>query len=847
MPALPRYRNLFVGRQGDVDALRRLLLQPSTRIVTLCGPGGVGKTRLAVETAASLAPPAGESPQEEAFADGVCFVSLAPVSSAEHVPAAMAQALGIPPQAGLDRIEALSAYLREKQMLIVLDNFEHVRAAAQYLRPLPAGGGTKLLVTSCAPLGLPEERVYHVRPLAVHEPHKRDAPAAPHALRSSPPVTLFIERVQRSDPAFEPDAHEVEQVARICALVDGLPLAIELAASWARTFSPAEILDTLERCGAARVLRSLRPTRQASPAGEAHDTRHQSLTAVLNWSYHLLDPTEQALLRLLSVFGGSFSLADVTALAGAVPACGIDPTEVPILIAALVDRSLVVAADARDQATSGHRFALLQTVRDYARTQLRACDAGDEEDRLYDAHAQHFLAFARRAEPELSGPKQAKWLDAIDAAYDNIRAALSWLLCRDPLAALHMATSIWRFWETRGDVAEGRWWLESALAANSDAPEADRAAALAGAGSMAWREADYAAATRFHEQSLALYERIQDKAGIALALNNLGVQAQNQHAAERAQHLYERSLAVAHQAGDHSTAIMALVNLGVLALEGRRLDEARQRLTASVELCQRAGHTRYLVAALHNLGEVLLAQGDPRGAVALQRQSLTWARDLGARPVIAACLEEIAGIWTAQHEAAHAARLLGAAEGLRERLGIPISPNFRAEYVAPCIERLQAELGVVKCARAWAEGRALTMDQAIAYALAGPEAHGAHPGTLETGQHAPRRSVPRGTPGGPAAQDALSARERTVAALVARGLSNREIATALTITEGTAANHVAHILQKLAFHSRAQIAAWFARQSAGQSAGQSASQRGDSRGNGAVKRGATRQGYAERR
>jgi predicted ATPase/DNA-binding CsgD family transcriptional regulator len=784
----------IVGREREAAALRDLLLGRAARLVTLTGPGGVGKTRLAIEVAATL---------DTGF-DTVAFVPLAPVGDAGLVAVTVARAVGLE-VSDETAAGALSAHLRAGTTLLILDNLEHLPAAGPLLvELLGAAPGLTVLATSRALLRVSGEQLFPVPPLTLPDPGPLPPPAT---LERFGAVRLFLDRARAVRPAFVVDDQNAGDVVEICRRLDGLPLAIELAAARISLFPPHALLGRL-----TSRLELLTDGAQDQPE------RLRSLRAGIAWSYDLLSPGEQRLFRRLAVFAGGCTLAAAEA---------VDPGGAPAtldLVAALVDRSLLQPAPA---GAGEPRFAMLESVRAYATERL---EAGDEATEARRAHAAWFRALAEHAEPGLRGPDQQRWRDVLEADLDNLRAALAWTLTSaDPEDAdqgVLLVGALWYFWFQRGLTGEARRWLALALAR---APSGQaRARALLGAGTLAWRQGDLAAAHTLLEESAGLWRGVDDRGGLAEALHVLGHVRFDQHDHQAARELFEEGLQEYRRAGDTIGGLPLLGDLGLVAYhEGEDAtadgilreslalyrehglkdrvagalnllgdlaqlagdhEQAAARYQESLALWRELHGTPGIASALHKLGQVSRSTHDLATATERLAESLTLQRDLGNRQGIAECLAGLAGTAADSGHPRRAARLLAASTALLDAIGVPLAPVDQAA-LARDLDATRERLGAAAWERAWAEGLALSAEAAVALALAGSDR-------------------PADAAAGDAGADRLSPREREVSRLIAQGLTNRQIARALAIAEKTVGSHVDHIMTKLDLRSRTRIAVW---------------------------------------
>ncbi len=807
---LPIQSTSFIGRETEMEEVKARL--SSVRLLTLTGTGGCGKTRLALQVGADLV---------EAYADGVWLVELAALTEPALVAQTVATVLGLREEPGRSLSETLTDHLRSKSLLLLLDNCEHLvdacaQLAAGLLRSCPQ---VQILATSREQLNVGGEQSWRVPSLLSPDPNalpagEKDLSAV---VMEYDAARLFVERAAMQRAEFRLSGQNVRSVATICHRLDGIPLALELAAARVRVLTVEEITQRLD--DRFRLLTG--GSRTALP-------RQQTLRALLDWSYELLTTQERTLLHRLAVFAGGWGLAaaeavgsdfglpDTSASASLQnPKSEIQNEEVLDLLTSLVDKSLVVVEEREGETW----YRLLETVREYSRERL---EASGEEASVRDRHQAWLLRLAEEAEPQLLGPEQGKWLDRLETEHDNLRSAIEWSLkakagSEGEEAGLRLCGALWRFWNTRGYPTEGREWCRAALARETGVSEraAVRAKALNGAGNMAYAQGDYVAAQTLYkealtarreisdrqgiagtllslgnlaysqgdyvaaqalyEEALAMYREIGDRQGIANTLGNLGTVAYSQSDYVAAQALYEESLATKREIGDRQGIANTLGNLGNVAyaqgdyVAAQALHEeslviereignrwgiaitlnnlgnvasnrgnrvaARTLYEESLAIKREIGDRRGIAAALGNLGIEASLQGDYVAARTLYEESLAIKWEIGDRSGITEALEGFAALAAAEaprkssladptsalddesaRYAARAARLWGAAQALREAIGAPLPPNDQEEYEGD-VAAARAILGEAEFAAVWEEGRALTLEQAIEYAL----------------------------------------------------------------------------------------------------------------------------------
>jgi non-specific serine/threonine protein kinase len=663
--------------------------------------------------------------------------------------------------------------------LLVLDNCEHlIDAAARLVRGLLcACPNLRVLASSREPLGIPGETVWPVPTLSVPDP---EAEISVEALMGAEAVRLFVDRARSRLPGFELTHENARSAATICRDLAGLPLAIELSTARMGALAVEQVAERLE--DSLKLLTG--GDRTAAP-------RHQTLRATLDWSYELLSERERRLFGRLSAFAGGWTL-------GAAEAVGagesIEEGEVVDLLSRLVNKSMVVVEAAED---SGLRYGMLEPVRQYGQELLAA---SGEADAVRRRHASWYFELAKEVEPWLRGARQEVWLQHLEREYGNLRAALGWALERgETELGLWFGGALGEFWYLSGYLSEGRRWLEAALASSPDAPPTPaRAKALARAGWIAWEQGDYERSVAMSEESLALSRELEDEAGAVAALSNLGWAALLGNDLGLASALTEEAVALGRALGDTGGVARALLILGLAAVARGDHERATALHEESLELAREAGDGLAIALSLGMGAFASLGRGDYRRARALCEEGLGLSLQPRVMNVTAFHLHASAALASSQGSPARSARLWGAAESVRETIGAALSPVELHVY-GPYIDAARTRLDGAAWEEAWAEGKAMTVEEAVEYALAEIE---------EQWQERPRRQpAPKEPPSSGQPDDVLTRREQEVAALAGGGLTNRQIAEELSISEHTAATHLRRILKKLGFRSRAQLCA----------------------------------------
>jgi predicted ATPase/DNA-binding CsgD family transcriptional regulator len=794
---IPPQLTSFVGREREIAELQQLL--DDVRLLTLVGAGGIGKTRLALRLASELVPH---------VPDGVWLVELAALQDPNLVPQTVAATLDIRERPDEPVQVSLKEALQNQEVLLVLDNCEHlIGACAELVESLlRACPKLRVVATGRQPLGLAGETTWRVPSLAVPDPlgtPQADEVAASEAVR------LFLDRTRSILPGFALTDRNAATVAQICQHLDGIPLALELAAARVSALGVEQILARLD--DRFRLL---------GGGNGRGDPRHRTLRATVEWSHDLLGPGEKVLFRRLSAFAGGWTLeAAESVCAGA----DLPADDVFDRLARLAHQSLVLVEGQETVA----RYGLLETLRQYAAEQLESVA---EAARVRDRHLDWYLALAERADAQLTGPAQSTWLDVLEREHDNIRAALRWCLDSGAIdKALALATACGYFWQIRGHRyrSEGRRWLDQALAyASSASNPAARARALYWAGTFAAEQFDFVNATTQLEECLQLWQALGNRRGLAEALLGLGLVARDAGDLVRAGELLGRSLDLSRQLDDRLKTARALRYLGSVAVLQDHASQALELLSESLALLQALGESHLeghlhdqlgqaerargaldAAAAAHQRAMALLeragcaegvnssrylqarlaqARGERAQALALAAHSLQGYREVGNRRDVPSCLDLVAEL-VVDGTPRRSVQLFAVSEAVRESMGIRLPPADRASHAAG-VAAARTALGNAAFDAAWAVGRASPSDEGIGLAIACAE-----PAVVAS-----------------ISGVQLTPRELEVAVLVGRGHSNKEIAAALVISLRTAEAHVTNVLNKLGLRSRAQLAVWAA-------------------------------------
>lgn len=767
---LPLRTSEIVPRDREQREIVTALLSPDCRLLSLVGAPGTGKTRLALMAAEEL---------DAAFERGAVFVDLAPLQDAEAVGPAIAASLGIRDMGDRPPVESLKVVLRDQELLLVLDNFEHLLAAAPLLTELlETCPGLHVLATSRSRLHLSPEHVYTVNPLNVP---RADQVGDLERLAAVPAVALFCLRARAANQQWRLDNANAYAVSEVCRRLDGLPLAIELAAAWMGVLSPRALLPRLEEC------------LEVPAAGQDQPARHQTLRAAVGWSYALLAPDERMLFDRLAVFNGGWTL-EAAAAVGNVP-----PKQALALLAALADKHLVLSVERLD---GEPRFSMLATIGAFAAAQLREANGVDAARR---SHANYFLELSERAERELVGPDQPAWLDRLEDDFENLRGALRWAELEDSELALRVAGALWFFWDMRGHLREGRAVLDRVLGVpGAERTSVGRIAALNAAGWLALVQGDYGASSTFHEQAVSDARVLGDQQRLGRSLILLCLaRALGSPDHQRTLALYAEGLALARDWADTWSIGIGLYGKGhVHALRGE-LDQMNTCWHECLAVSQRVMNLYALGYLEFRWGLLGLVTGNPESGEQHLVEGLAIAARLDNVRTMAFAMDALACAAVSRRDLPRAARLFGAAQSLMDFAGYSLHPSLQAEHER-ALAATRAALADEVFTKQWEFGRQLPRGQMVPLARGELE--------LEKGGDGPARAG-RAVPG------LLTPREWDVVQLLTEGLTNRQIAERLTVTERTVGAHLEHVFAKLHVQTRAQVAVWVAEHQSGMDSG----------------------------
>jgi predicted ATPase/DNA-binding CsgD family transcriptional regulator len=718
-------------------------LLKSARLLTVTGIGGSGKTRLALKLAEAVA---------DEYEDGVWLVPLAPVLEESLLSQAVASVLDVRERSGESLDASLARHFRGRKALLVLDGCEHLVVACARLVEEMLGAGRELtvLATSQEALRVPGEVAWRVPSLLETEA-----------------VRLFVERTRLIQPDFTLNEQTEPVVARVCRRLDGLPLAIELAAAQMRLMTVTELEVRLQ--DRFRLL---------TGGSRTAMTRHQTLRATVDWSYERLDVPEKVLFRRIAVFAGTFSLEAAEQVCAGPPVAG----DVLASLGRLVDRSMVRVQPSVDGEA---RYHLLETLRQYAQEQTQ--EAGDVQVR--HRHAAYFARFAAESDEELLGPNQNLWFARLEREQDNLRATLAWALTNEPAMALQITAALGPFWYMRGSLSEGNEWLASASAASPN-PSPTLARVLTHAGWVAYWQGDYERSRGLAQASLRLARELGDAMETARAVNLLGgIHHIADEDFEAARRCYQEALEIRQRIGYQWGIPSARNNVALAAYDAGDYEQAERLLRDALAEIDSVGDKRARANSLDSLARVEFELGNLSEARALHRECLVVAKEMGDKVDIVDALDGLARLAIASGNSEHGLTIAGGARAIHDRIGYETPKPWRRR-LQRSVDEARAALTAELAASAWNRGLQLTEEETILFALTDGVSSTA-PVPVDAHQSGP-----------------LTAREREIAALIAAGLSNKQIAVRLKIAERTADAHVEHIRTKLDVHSRAQIAAW---------------------------------------
>jgi non-specific serine/threonine protein kinase len=776
MARIPALRTPLIGRESQRAFVRNALLHQDVRLLTLTGFGGVGKTHLALALTAEL---------ELEFADGAHFISLEQVRHPDLVLEAIARAVGIQDLGNSPIAERLRAKLASAKLLFTLDNLEQVASIAPELTQLlEAAPEVRILATSRTPLQVSGEFVLPVPPLQVPDSVR---PPPLDELRENEAVELLVQRARATDPTFALTEDNATEIAEICVRLEGLPLAIELAAARLQVLSPSALLDRLSK-----------PLSVLTRGDARLPPRQQTLRSTIAWSEQLLSPIGQTIFQCLSVFAGGCDAATAEAICGDQPGNTTPSCKVLDALAELLEHGLLQ----REVVGGTPRFIMPHTICEYAREVLKA--SGEDEPK-HRRHAAYFLALAEDAASALKTSDLEEWLELLDREHPNFRVALEWSLDQDPGIALRLTAALWRFWYLRGYMREGRSWLERTIATRAGERSAERVRSLNGLGVLVWVAGDLERARDLQHKSLCLAREISDAWGIAAAQGDRAiVEYMMGGGADQAREATEDVLDQFRSLGDRYSEGVALNALGTIALSEGKLAEATGRFQEALVVARELGHSRGEALCLSNLAQLARLEGNLDRSQSFSREGLSIAHRLGNQEDLLYCLAGIGGIAAERRQFVRAAQLLGAAAAIADTLGMTLQPLEQAQFDHD-VGVTRAGLSDAAFQQAWATGRLLPLNEAVAEASQDT-------GSLDQLQngHGPTgdlNSEPT-LADGLAQEYGLSRRELEVLRLLAAGSSDRQIADALFISDDTASTHVKHIRQKLGVHSRSAAAAF---------------------------------------